>query len=433
MELRRWNDILAIKTPQGKFVGYHAQNLDVAEISEEIWNIFDPSGEADEEAREQLDAWSAEQKSFPAPATTHKINSITLNVTQICNLHCTYCAAGGDGTFGDPVTRISVEKTIPQLRFLLGKLSPGERFQITYLGGEPLLYPEGIRLLGEFLDQEGQRLQLQIHHRIVTNGTLLSEANIQLLANIKAHVTVSIDGPKAINDRNRPMKALAKKESSTTDTVIEGLQRLQSVRSQLGSLRLAGVFGKNNLDLLGAYEFYRSFKPEHYDFNFDHDEVNSDYSLQFAQEFEKVVARAYALGGELELRKIIAIDRVFQNLDQQTRVLNYCGAGKNFVMIDSKNNIFPCVWSPNQASEAVGAGSYLSETKLAQFQKPLIEKQGCNTCWARYLCGGGCSYVHEKTTGSKTSPAEVFCFQSRYLISLAISYYQQCRHEGGIQ
>ena len=101
-------------------------------------------------------------------------------------------------------------------------------------------------------------------------------------------------------------------------------------------------------------------------------------------------------------------------------------------MIDSKNNIFPCVWSPNRTSEAVGAGTYLSESKLAQFQKPLVEQQGCKTCWARFLCGGGCSYVHEKTTGSKSIPAEVFCFQSRYLISLAISYYQQCRNEGGI-
>ena len=68
-----------------------------------------------------------------------------------------------------------MEKTIPQLRFLLQKLSPGESFQITYLGGEPLLYPEGIRLLAQFLDEEGQRLQLQIRHRIVTNFSAEAE------------------------------------------------------------------------------------------------------------------------------------------------------------------------------------------------------------------------------------------------------------------
>jgi uncharacterized protein len=422
MQLKRWNDILAIKTESGRFVGYHARNLEVAEISEEIWNGLESSMDSD--AEEQLLAWSQEQKEFPAPAMSHKINTITLNVTQICNLHCTYCAAGGDGTYGDAMTRISVEKTLPQLKFLLAQLKSGETFQITYLGGEPLLYPEGIQLLGQFLNGEGSRLGIQIRHRIVTNGTLLSSQNIRILTDLKAHVVVSIDGPAKVNDRNRPMKG----QQSATAVVVEGLERIKQVKPQLGSFRLSGVFGKNNLLLLEAYEFYRQFDADNYDFNFDHDETEPQLALDFSRAFEQVVARAFEIGGEKELRKIVTMDRIFTNLDRQSRVLNYCGAGKNFVMIDSKNNIFPCVWSPNKASEAVGSGSYLSSSKLAQFQKPLMEKQGCNTCWARYLCGGGCSYVHEKASGSKSVPAEVFCFQSRYLISLAISYYQQCRN-----
>lgn len=429
MELRRWNDILAIKTATGKFVGYHARNLEVAELSEELWSVLNSTSStaADVEALSQLTEWEQDSREFPAAKTKHKINTITLNVTQICNLHCTYCAAGGDGTYGGPMKRISVEKTLPQLQFLLAKLSPGETFQVTYLGGEPLLYPEGIRLLASFLDEEALRLQIKIKHRIVTNGTLLSAENVELLASLKAHVVVSIDGPPEVNDISRPMKG----QQSSTALVIDGLRRLQVIKHRLGSFRLSGVFGKTNLKLVEAYEFYRSFGADHYDFNFDHDETNPDLALGFAREFEKVVARAFEVGGEKELRRIVTIDRVFSNLDEQNRVLNYCGAGKNFVMIDSKNNVFPCVWSPNKASEALGSGTYISESKRAEFEKPLMEKQGCNTCWARFLCGGGCSYVHEKASGSKSIPAEVFCFQSRYLISLAISYYQQCRHEVG--
>lgn len=429
MELRRWNDILAIKTPAGKFIGYHARNLEVAELSEELWSVLHSSSSTPEEveALSQLTEWEQDSREFPAPGTQHKINTITLNVTQICNLHCTYCAAGGDGTYGDAVKKISVEKTLPQLQYLLGKLSPGETFQVTYLGGEPLLYPEGIRLLASFLNEEAERLQIEIKHRIVTNGTLLTAENVELLASLKAHVVVSIDGPPEVNDVSRPMK----NQKSPTLLVIDGLRRLQMVKYKLGSLRLSGVFGKTNLKLVEAYEFYRQFDADHYDFNFDHDETNPDLALGFAHEFEKVVAKAFEVGGEKEIRKIVTIDRVFANLDKQSRVLNYCGAGKNFVMIDSKNNVFPCVWSPNKASEALGSGTYIPDSKRAQFSKPLMEKQGCNTCWARFLCGGGCSYVHEKASGSKSIPAEVFCFQSRYLISLAISYYQQCRHEVG--
>ena len=426
MELRRFNDILAMKTNQGALVGFHARNLEVAELSSELWDSFQTQSAGD--ALEQLQAWDLEN-SLPMPVeksaekNKSKIQSITLNVTQICNLHCTYCAAGGDGTFGDPVKRISVEKTLPQLGFLLGKLEAGDTFTITYLGGEPLLYPEGIQLIAEFLETEAKAKNLEIKHRIVTNGTLLNNKNVSMLARMKAHIVVSIDGVKEINDVLRPMK----NGKSSTDEIEQGLARLQSVRDMIGSLTLSGVFGKSNMDMLGSYKFFKSFNPDSIELNFDHDEMDLQISEQFAKIYEQVLAFAFESGGEEELRKIARVNQIFTNLDQQTRVMNYCGAGKTFVMIDSKNNIFPCVWSPNKPAEALGTGTYISETKRAQFQNPLVEKQGCNTCWAKYLCGGGCAYVHEKASGSKAIPADVFCYQSRYLISLAISYYQQCR------
>ena len=37
MELRRYKDILAIKSPQGDMVGFHARNMEVAELSSELW------------------------------------------------------------------------------------------------------------------------------------------------------------------------------------------------------------------------------------------------------------------------------------------------------------------------------------------------------------------------------------------------------------
>lgn len=428
MELRRFNDILGIKTSQGALIGFHSRNLEVADISEELWNGLETNSDKNAEAFEQLQAWDLEATiPLTEPPVVHKkIHSITLNVTQICNLACSYCAAGGDGTFGDPIKKISVEKTLPQLSFLLDKLESGDQFTITYLGGEPLLYPEGIQLIAEFLQQKGQEKNLKIKHRIVTNGTLLTHKNISLLAQIKAHVVVSIDGVKSVNDALRPMK----NGKSSTDEIEQGLIRLQSVRDLISSLTLSAVFGKSNMNLLECYQFFKTFNPDAIELNFDHEETDVTFAKEFSEGFSQVLAYAFEKGGEAEIRKIARVDQIFTNLDQQTRVMNYCGAGKSFVMIDSKNNIFPCVWSPNKASETLGSGTYISESKRAQFQKPLIDKQGCNTCWARFLCGGGCSYVHEKASGSKSVPAEVFCFQSRSLISLAISYYQQCRKVG---
>ena len=117
VELLRHQNILAIKTA-GRTLGFHSHNLEVAEISDEAWSALKNS--ASSEALNELIEWNQ----FVNPDTKDSSNqfgirSITLNVNQICNLHCHYCAAGGDGSYGDPVKKISIEKTLPQITWML--------------------------------------------------------------------------------------------------------------------------------------------------------------------------------------------------------------------------------------------------------------------------------------------------------------------------
>ena len=161
MEYRRWNDILALKTNDGKVIGFHSRNLEVAELSEDLWNTmrWELSRPELEEAFDQLQTWNREE-SEPSTGSDqkHKVRSVSINVTQVCNLQCVYCAAGGDGSYGRPEKRIVVEKTLPQLKILMEHLGAGETFNVTFIGGEPLLYPEGLRLICEYVEQQASRL-----------------------------------------------------------------------------------------------------------------------------------------------------------------------------------------------------------------------------------------------------------------------------------
>ena len=124
MNLRRFEDIIATETADG-IVAYHGRNLEVAELSFEAYQNMSPidlltnsvpaSKLTDDDASKYLRLWQLEENPEVKSGNVHfGIKSLTLNVTQICNLKCTYCAAGGDGTYGDPVTRIQVEKTLPR-------------------------------------------------------------------------------------------------------------------------------------------------------------------------------------------------------------------------------------------------------------------------------------------------------------------------------
>jgi uncharacterized protein len=124
------DNISIFTTSEGQVFGFHQLNLEVAQLE----NLNSP------ETQEELVEWSLSKNIETLSGNLdQKVTQIILNVTQICNLHCTYCAAGGDGTYGDPVKIISVEKTLPQIRFFIEKLSPNETFYINFLGGEPLL------------------------------------------------------------------------------------------------------------------------------------------------------------------------------------------------------------------------------------------------------------------------------------------------------
>lgn len=422
-DIRRLGDIFAFESRPGHWLGYHARNLEVAILSPESWEaLVKPLDNP--EAFSQLKAWDQEvNPQVKSGRMTQSVRSLTLNVNQICNLHCSYCAAGGDGTFGDPVVKMAMDKTLPQLGFFLNKVPAGEKFRITFLGGEPLLYPQGIDLVASYAQSIAQARGFKMDFTVVTNGTLFTAHNIELLASIKAHITISIDGPAEINDLHRPSKST----QSSTGMVEKGLPGLLSRKNELSSIGMSGTFGRHNLELEKAWHYYRQWNLDWYDFTYDHQEKASDVSQLFTEKLLSIAEQAFALGGEHELRKIKYFDNIFQQLDQQQRVENFCGAGKSFLMIDAKNNIYTCPWVVGDKKEIVGAGEQLFEKQLQDYSENLVDKNNCQSCWARFICGGGCMFMHKNKTGNKHTVDDNFCQRTRTLIAEALDFYQQSR------
>ncbi len=430
------NNLIGFRQGSEKPLAFHCDTLDVAELSEDSWQAL-AEGLGPKEiqtpgvskALAELLSWAdTSAPSVPAkPRARHKIDTLTVNVTQICNLACTYCAAGGDGTYGDPTTKISVDKTLPQLSFFLGKLDPGDKFTLTFLGGEPLLYPEGIELISKYLEQEAKQKNITLRLRIVTNGTLLNQKNIELLTRFKMHVVISLDGPPEINDAIRKTKS----SNFNTASILKNLESLMARKNELASISLAAVFGSGNLEVLKCYEFLSSFPVDSLSLCFDHSSHDSSDSQKFFQEMQLVAESAWSKGQESELRRIEYFDKVFMVLDQKIRITNFCGSGKNFLMVDAKNTLTTCPWQAGKPEESVGHGPTLFEDRLAPYQEDLVSKNNCHSCWAKYLCGGGCMYSNQQATGSKHIKDAVFCERQRGLSLLALSYYGKCNFEDG--
>lgn len=425
MEQRRWNHILALKTNQGQHLAFHSHNMQVAEITPELWSSINNPQDMDHEAFEQLQVWDQESGEAISENKPKKVQSLSINVTQICNLQCTYCAAGGDGTYGRPQKKISITKTIPQLDVLLARIEKNETFSITFLGGEPLLYPQGIELIAEYAQEIAEQKGFQLRMQVITNGTQFSDDNINLLKRYNMQVTVSLDGPSAINDKQRPTVG----GLGSTEKIIQGIKKLTEQKKPEQRLKLQGVFGTHNTQIFDAYLFYRELKADSFEFNFDQTSSDSQASEKFVNEMEKVLAHAHANGGEHALRQIHFVEQIFQQLDDQYRIENYCGSGRSFAAIDANNAVFDCPWAANDLQSRIDQDLKFQPEQLQHLKTTLISTNNCTQCWAKHLCGGGCSWAHKQATGDKSRPDIIFCERTRSLISLAISYYYQVRKE----
>ncbi len=444
MELRRYKDIIAIKisgdtasnsTGPENYIAYHSRNLEVAEVTPEAFLEMTPitlnTNDApalenlkDPEAREQIETWNNDQN-FQGRRGEIKfgIRAVTINVTQICNLKCHYCAAGGDGTYGDPVAKISIEKTLPQLKFFIDQLKENQKFTISFVGGEPLLYPEAVLSIYDYVLELTKIKKFSPIFSLTTNATLITDRVRDILKQMKIHITVSLDGDQKTNDIARPTKD----GSSSTQLTESGLEQLSKIHRDIGSFGISAVSTKENINLIETYQYFKKFNPDWYEFNFSYIEKNQAAQTEYLSQMNQIAKIAYTNGGEAELRKIKTFDLYFKLLDDQQRIENHCGAGKSYLMIDARNQVYTCPWVVGEKDEIVGTGSELNHKKLEKYQKPLIELNNCQTCWAKYLCGGGCMYIHRTHTGDKHIKDYLFCERTRGLILTTLVYYKLSR------
>lgn len=140
-------------------------------------------------------------------AVERAIRKLTLQITQNCNLRCKYCVYSGNPKMHQRshTNRIMpVETAKKAIDFLYEHSIDSPEVNIGFYGGEPLLHFSLIKELVAYVNEIffGKK----VTYNMTTNGTLLTENMIEFFCENKIAVTVSLDGPKEIHDKNRVFK-----------------------------------------------------------------------------------------------------------------------------------------------------------------------------------------------------------------------------------
>lgn len=129
-----------------------------------------------------------------------KCEQLTLNLTENCNMRCSYCIYSGKYKKQRIHSkRYMSEKTaLKAVDYFLNNCA--NEIYVGFYGGEPLLAFKQMKEVVEYIKSKTDRI---INFSLTTNGTLFNEEIIEFFVRNKFSVTVSLDGPKRVHDRYR--------------------------------------------------------------------------------------------------------------------------------------------------------------------------------------------------------------------------------------
>ena len=351
----------------------------------------------------------------PAPAiiplTPFPLTTAVLNVTNQCNLSCTYCYEYSEDKIVDTTNgaqpKFMSEETARQSVDLLFKESGDNRVvHVSFFGGETLMnYPVLSRVV-PYAREQAEARGKHVEFNLTTNATLLTGEMIGFLAEHDVSVTVSIDGPREMQNRFRVFHNGGGSYDVLLPRVRELLRRHTS--------RPIGARVTLTSQVSDVVSIYRHLTEE-----IGFQEVGfapvttspgRDYALD-GSGFDQMVDQFTALADEFLEAALAGKHHGFSNVSETLEEIHKgaskaypCGAGLGLVGVATGGDVALChrfAGSDEHKLGTVTEGLDRDAQNAFLERHHLANKTDCHTCWARPLCSGGC--YHEAHTRYGTS------------------------------
>ncbi len=133
---------------------------------------------------------------------SRKLRMLCLQVTQNCNLRCEYCAYSGiyrNRTHAN--RRMDFETARKGIDFYASRSGDNREMTLAFYGGEPFLEFGLLEKCCEYVTTTLKGKPLSVY--LTTNGTLMNDEILAFLREYGVRLTISLDGPREIHNRNR--------------------------------------------------------------------------------------------------------------------------------------------------------------------------------------------------------------------------------------
>ncbi len=358
------------------------------------------------------------------------LTTVVLNVNTGCNLSCTYCYKEDLDT-PSAGRKMELQTAIDSVEMLLRESPDEDRYTVVFFGGEPLSNRPLIEAMVEYCERRFPEMGKKVDFVMTTNATMLNDEIIDWLNAHRFGLSVSMDGPKAVHDKNR----ITVGGQGTYHVVRrKALRLLERYDSRPIGARVTLTHGTTEVENIWDHLFN--------DMGFS--EVGfapvtsgdiSDYNLT-SEELQEIFAGMKRLGehyleAALEHRNIgfSNMHQLITDLHEGHKKALPCGAGLKMLAVDHEGDLNLCHRFTGSDMPTFGnvSNGGVQQAELGDFLSKRLDRTdtGCAPCRIRNLCSGGCYHESYARYGDPTHPTYHYCDLMRDWVDFGIEVYSR--------
>jgi uncharacterized protein len=353
------------------------------------------------------------------PPAGFPLTTMVLNVTNKCNLACTYCYEYGedkivDTKYGDQPKFMAEETAKESVEFLLEESRGQEVAHITFFGGETLLnFPvlqDTVAYARRRAAEEGKRIEFSL----TTNATLLRPEIIEWLADNQIGVTISIDGPKEVQDGLRVFHN-GKGSYDVVEPKIKELLKRHKTRPIGARVTLT----QKNMDVLRIFQHLTEdmgfwevgLAPVTTQDQRDY-AITSEGKDKMLEQFEILAQEWLECALKDEHHGFSNVKDTLEEIHKGVSKAYGCGAGLGLMGVATDGDVSLChrfAGSPEHTIGSVSEGIDREKQEEFRVDHHIASKTDCHSCWARPICSGGCYHEAHVQYGTSSHPNLHYC------------------------
>lgn len=306
------------------------------------------------------------------------INRLEFMISTTCNLNCIYCYANS-GTYDYKQLIMSPQNITSYLNSIV--TAGYNSFKtIMFFGGEPCLGQQTIKQCCQDIYHlyDENKIKSVPRFTMVTNGTLLDESMIKIIKDYNIRTTISLDGPKDINDKLR----IFKDGTGTYNRIISGIKRMRTIGCKPNAIE--ATYTKLHQDAGLTKEDLKKYLAK----------ISGSEKIIIENCIGEKNSNILPDISNAKTRKSIIYDVNFiHGIGAKTFSSVACGAGLSSFAVLPDGTLYPChlfVKNINYKLGSISNGKFdLSiyepiKNELLSLSK--IKNKDCKSCWRKSIC-----------------------------------------------